>query len=602
MKGSAKRDYPPCFNYQHPMWEHYPVIEDYFARMSYILSQGEAKIDTLLIHPVRSGWAVMGDSSTEEVRRIDRELKTTMDILLNGHIDFDLGDETIIEQHGAVSDGQFAINKGVYKVVIVPYSNTLNGKTFELLKEYVDSGGSCIAVRKTPCMIDAEPSDELKAFWDRDEITVCSNNKREILFAVRKACDPRICIVNSEGRDIEQIIYQEREIEGDTFLLMVNRDRTSGYTGLCKINGSGGAEEWNMKTGDIQPAGSFQEGDYVTIPFTIPATGSILLKMSDNIQSSPVTGGKTVTDIISLEDTWSHTRTHPNGLPLDFCSYRIDEGEWSERMMILKAHTSICKDLGVFRDVESRWVYTKDLAELGNKVEIKTEFEVKKIPASAFIAMEEAEGAQVTINGKQIKGFDGWYMDRALSKADIADLVQEGTNEVIVEWNYRDGMQIEEMYVFGDFGVDIERQITAEPGSLKGGDYCTQGYPFYSGSMVYSQTADIDKDTDTQYILQLNGYKGITALIKVNGKDAGNMSWPPFSMDITDLLENGSNTIEIEVVGSPRNLLGPNHLKELYPAWTGPGQFVVDGENFTEEYIIAPHGLNSGVKIVKQHQ
>jgi hypothetical protein len=62
-------------------------------------------------------------------------------------------------------------------------------------------------------------------------------------------------------------------------------------------------------------------------------------------------------------------------------------------------------------------------------------------------------------------------------------------------------------------------------------------------------------------------------------------------MDITDALRPGSNRLEIEVMSGRRNLLGPLHLTDKYPPWTGPGQFVSSGDQWTDEYLSVPYGL-----------
>jgi hypothetical protein len=54
--------------------------------------------------------------------------------------------------------------------------------------------------------------------------------------------------------------------------------------------------------------------------------------------------------------------------------------------------------------------------------------------------------------------------------------------------------------------------------------------------------------------------------------------------------------IEIEVCGSPRNLLGPNHLPEKRPAWTGPGEFI-RLDQWVEERNLVPYGLFGGAAV-----
>jgi hypothetical protein len=59
--------------------------------------------------------------------------------------------------------------------------------------------------------------------------------------------------------------------------------------------------------------------------------------------------------------------------------------------------------------------------------------------------------------------------------------------------------------------------------------------------------------------------------------------------DITDALNDGDNTVDIEVIGGRKNILGPLHVP--WGQWTGPGQFDPGHRAWTDEYLLNPHGL-----------
>ena len=46
-------------------------------------------------------------------------------------------------------------------------------------------------------------------------------------------------------------------------------------------------------------------------------------------------------------------------------------------------------------------------------------------------------------------------------------------------------MELEDIFLLGDFGVSLERAIIAEPAELHFGDWTSQGYPHYAGGMIY---------------------------------------------------------------------------------------------------------------------
>jgi hypothetical protein len=90
-------------------------------------------------------------------------------------------------------------------------------------------------------------------------------------------------------------------------------------------------------------------------------------------------------------------------------------------------------------------------------------------------------------------------------------------------------------------------------------------------------------------------YSGCVAL-HVNGKLAEVRAWPPYQADITRHLKPGRNHIEIELCGSPRNLLGPNHVAEKRPQTTGPFTFV-SLRDWVPERNLVPYGLFGDVVV-----
>ena len=58
--GCRKRDYPPVFNYQTAWWNKNHDIDDYFSRISLVMSEGDAVRDVLVLHPASTAWSRMG--------------------------------------------------------------------------------------------------------------------------------------------------------------------------------------------------------------------------------------------------------------------------------------------------------------------------------------------------------------------------------------------------------------------------------------------------------------------------------------------------------------------------------------------------------------
>jgi hypothetical protein len=89
--------------------------------------------------------------------------------------------------------------------------------------------------------------------------------------------------------------------------------------------------------------------------------------------------------------------------------------------------------------------------------------------------------------------------------------------------------------------------------AIKAGDWVKQGYPYYSGTGVYTFSVEFDRKP-VQATLNLNAVSDC-ADVEVNGKRAGGILWEPYSIDITPYLTEGNNNITIKVSNSLYNFI-----------------------------------------------
>ncbi len=113
--------------------------------------------------------------------------------------------------------------------------------------------------------------------------------------------------------------------------------------------------------------------------------------------------------------------------------------------------------------------------------------------------------------------------------------------------------------------VDGSGLVGAKPG------WKQQGHPFYSAGVAYRQQFEVDKPKGS-YVVSLSDWYGSVAEVRVNGESAGYIVAPPWECDVTSQIERGRNTIEVVVIGTLKNALGPHHAGAgLGSAW--PGMF-----------------------------
>ncbi|MFR4235686.1 MAG: hypothetical protein ACLT1W_04695 [Alistipes onderdonkii] len=157
--GARKYDYPPVFTRLSPWWEDYKVLNDYFARLSLVLSQGEQMNDILVLEPTTTIWLyysyVMNDPRCMEIGSAFQRFVTTLE---KAQAEYDLGSEHIIKDRGSVRGGKFVVGKRAYaKVVIPPMTENLNAGTFSLIRQFVEAGGQLVLFAK-PTLVDGRPT------------------------------------------------------------------------------------------------------------------------------------------------------------------------------------------------------------------------------------------------------------------------------------------------------------------------------------------------------------------------------------------------------------------------------------------------------------
>jgi hypothetical protein len=598
LRGHRKRDWPLFFWEYQPWWKYFRVIEDYSARTCLFASIGEPVQEVLLLHSITTSWGLGLDR--EVWKKEGQRFVEMAEHLLALHYDFDLGDEMVMARHAAVRGRRLAVGKAAYKVVILPESDTIFRSTVELLQQFLDAGGRVICMRRRPTRIEGVPAPELDALFARPNVTHILPTRMELEDALRAALPRRVSITADSPRQLSQVIYQERKHQGRTYVMLANRDREAGYDVTVELTGEGGVEQWDFATGKTHPISARVADGKTVVQLHLDAVGSAALVLDP--KAGPVTRTPRpetrVTKEVTLSREWQPRRSVENSYPLDTCRWRFTGGEWSESLPVWVAQKQLREQMGLVdtspQAVAQPWVrYATPSTAPSRPVELRFTFPVARAPERIDLVLEAAELFEIMLNGKGVpNAARGWWLDPSMDRISLPRL-RRGENELVLRCDYRDApeYELEDCYLIGDFGVDRATDaIGAEPAALRPGDWCDQGYPYYTGSMYYGQEVDVRLRPGERAILKVGPqYSGCVA-VHVNGKLAEARAWPPYQADITRHLKRGRNRIEIELCGSPRNLLGPNHVAEKRPVTTGPFTFVALW-NWVPERNLVPYGL-----------
>ncbi len=606
LKGCRKRDYPASIHYQSPWWKYYKKVEDYYGRLSFILSQGKAIRDILVLHPIGSAWSVYHPKGTEALNELDKEFLKLSKNLLEIHRDYDYGDEMIIEKYGKVKDGKFVIGEAGYKAVIIPCSITWNSNTFKLLKDFTIQGGKIITIGNLPDRVDGSLDNEITEFLKKNALII-NNDKHKIEKTLDKVSKKEVQISGENKDDAKDIIYQLREIGKKRFLFLVNTNRGKGFNLTIRMKGKGVFEKWNTETGDVCEVGTTNTAEYAETKERIYPTGSLLLLLNPKKNPKAVEIKEMETQKVAIsEDKWDIELSHMNALTLDFCRYRINNNKWSRMLPVWKAHEQIRERFGL-PEIKSNsgvqfWKAYKNMKDLDNaKVSLRFEFLSNLASVNNInLLIEEPQNFDIFVNNKKVTYKNPeWYIDISFKLIPIAKYAKKGKNELlVVTKKYRQDVELENCYILGDFSVNKNNLVLEkQKDTIKTGDWVEQGFPFYPGAITYKQDISVDKRKSRKYILKINKHKATVINIKINNRQAGLLCWEPYGLDITNLLKKGTNKISLELVGSLRNMLGPLHYKGKLQ-WTGPGEFCNE-EKWTDNYKFAPYGIFGKVEVIE---
>ncbi|MBC7256341.1 MAG: hypothetical protein H5T66_09610, partial [Chloroflexi bacterium] len=517
---------------------------------------------------------------------------------------------------GRVEQGAIWVGRAPYRAVVIPPdTRTLFGSTVDLLERFLASGGRVIAIKPLPTLINAEPTPRLEALWAREGVIILEDVSG-LQAALERAVPRRVSLLTPKGQEAASLLYMQREFEGRFAYFIVNGDRHNGYDIRVTLEGSGRLEEWDPLTGAMRGVPAIERDGKLCFQAQIGPAGSKLYVVDPTGQPEPgeafprppfFRAGRVYRDASFIGPTCSFTRTDPNVLTLDMCRYRLRDGDWSEVMEVWRAQHAIRQALGMrpnyYNGLPQRYKWAiQPHPQDGAPVALRFTFQVQDVPAKpVYLLVEGAEQFEIWLNGQKVSNLPtGWYLDRSFHKV-LLPALQAGENWLELRCAYTNSMELEDCFLIGDFGVSRDRVIIREPTVLHFGDWTTQGYPHYAGSMIYHGQFMHTPQANERVKVYLGEYEAVDVAVYVNGTLVGHIPWAAANgLDITDALGPGANNVDIEVVSSPRNMLGPLHLAPGRESWTDWRSFRRTDETFTPHYVLKAWGLIGQVRLQRE--
>jgi hypothetical protein len=210
--------------------------------------------------------------------------------------------------------------------------------------------------------------------------------------------------------------------------------------------------------------------------------------------------------------------------------------------------------------------------------------------------VERPELWQVSINGQVLSPGEGVYwIDKDFPVFPIGEYLRHGKNTITLKAPRMHILaEVMPVYILGDFLVTpAVRGFEISDGEINAlGSWSDEGLPFYSQKVAYSQKFEVPKPMDAHYRVKLSRWNGSISEVWVNGKPAGVIGWKPYELEVTPLLKEGENEIEVKVTGSLKNTFGyfyrPNE-----GGLSGPHSWNIAPESIpaVSEYYLEEYGL-----------
>ncbi len=596
-RGERKYDYPAHYS-EHLPWNRYlNDFNKYFKNLGAALSQGKENANVLILHPMHSFYLYFKrEHWCTCAEHIESAFKKLLDKYGENGIQYHLGDESIISRHGKVDGNKFVIGLCNYDYVVIPHMETLDASTVALLKEYINNGGKIVMEDELPERVDGRLADYswLKVNATFEDIL----KDRQAYFIDDDLERVRLNIRNTKyGRAIYIFnLTEQAKKDASLFIKDVKAISEIDMLDLKK-------KAVNVKMAD--------DGIIVNLDIT-DSCGYVLLEDKKQAEFKPVIE---TDEIISVDTNGFDISIAPtNFMALDYAFVSLNGKDYEPVRYIKHIHELLLK-----RQVEGR-------------VYLKFKFNAEFIPADFSLLIEPLNNVEILVNSNKVYLTDEWRIDRCFKLAPISKEAIIGENEIIISFDYyqsqavydilfKDVMEslrnclsldteIEPVFLVGAFGVKAQKPyydgkmnttlndgpftIVEQQKTVDTKDITSDLYPFYSGKLQTHKEFEAQKG---DYLLKVDGQFNILN-IYVNDEFVKTLM---FDRECFVKLNDGTNNIRFDIIGSLRNTFGPLHHKDDELTAVCPDSFTFEGDwdedkvpqDYKERYSFIKIGVNN---------
>ena len=601
--GSRKYDFAQTLSDHSSWWPYYKKHADHVARVIAASADAEEYNRILVLHPTTTGWMYYQpkgypwqDGPNWKLLSEMRETHIALLLALyQAQIDFDLGDELLMEECGAVTSSKLQVGARAYDVVVIPdFMETCKQSTLELLRAFLEAGGTVLQVgegiRRVEARINTEPENVRNSF--PENWRVCESTD-ELIEGITALIPPYISSPDGGSLPVELMWRRAVLPDGSILYFFCNPWKRQLR---CDILLEGKRiVALNTDTGEMEPADQ-------KLALDLPPRGhALVLSATESVPGvKEMAGSPRAGENINI--TFAGAKpVDLNRMIIDFCD--------------IEANGRMLRDVNTVVADETNWRWqgwngTPWLWSGGIKpfkanhfrtsVAHDTSFRISYRFLSGdsaieplYLAVERPELYEIAVNDCRLDSnlFQPWF-DEGMAWAPVGGMIKSGENRIGLytsPWNVL--CEVAPVYLVGEFSIrSADRGFALESAGEAGlGDWTRMGMPFYSGEVVYS--FQVDGSLPHFLRLELPDWSGSVAVVRWNGEIVGQIMHPPYILDFPTPNSEQNNTLQISIMGNMRNMMGPffSDGPPVAAQWKRGPEHMPSGS----EYKFQPSGLIS---------
>lgn len=587
IRGGRKADHPQNFAPQSAWFDYIRPLNDELARLCWITNQGQCVNRVLLIDPLTTAFCISRKAESSEpaaisallnaitesaeaalpsIQHVKHAAESFAQDLSESQVDYDIGDEYVIEEFGQPGFGGLAVGERTYElIVLTPGLKNLRAATVQKLIGHLQQGGKLLFQGSPEILVSGKRSKALVELQARfgDQIEMLTEVD-ELAQRIRKLAPPRLTV--PETISTLGLAHMHREVDGGEVFFIVNSAPTVFCATVLLTTDREHIVHLDAKTGLAQRLEGEPASAGFEVLLDIPACGSVTLLATDELAdlelAEPVPAFKSKSGKVELVEVM---RLRPNILAIDFCSLEIKGRKYASENVLAanfrywKAHgfdTNGWNNIIQYRDQ----VLSRDAtmqSDSGGMVHYDLHIEAGVPLRDIKLVVECPELWTVAVNGHEVTfALNHTFRDPRFHWTEVAGYLRLGRNEItLTGCPFSVRQEIDQIYILGDFCCDSVEQgfVLTRSRPLSWGSWKAQGMPFYDDEVSYKLRLPAGV---RELSFPRDQWEGALIVVSQEEIEIGRTYEAPWTVRLPHGL---SGVVDISVIGLPINLYGPWH-------------------------------------------